>query len=130
MSVVKGKHSFKFGGEYRRTRNGSSFFLDTFGTIQPWGIEDTLTDLAFTAQSETLAYGTHYYGGAYSFSAAINPATNGLPDPYRGYRANEYAGFVQDDWRLTNRLTLNLGIRWEYFGPPHGITPNQDSNVY
>ena len=129
MSVVRGKHSLKFGGEYRRTRNGSSFFLDTYGTVFPWGIEDVLTDLAFSDQASTLlGYGG--YGGAYYMSAAINPSTNGLPDPYRGYRANEYAGFFQDDWRVTSRLTVNLGLRWEYFGPPHGVKPNQDSNVY
>jgi hypothetical protein len=129
MSVVKGKHSFKFGGEYRRTRNGSSFFLDTFGTVLPWGVEDTLTDLAFSDQASQLV-GAAGYGGAYYMSVAVNPATKGIPDPYRGYRANEFAGFVQDDWRLTNRFTVNLGLRWEYFGPPHNFAPNVDSNVY
>src|SRR5437773_6421839 len=48
VSVVHGKHSFKFGGEYRRTRNGSRFFNDAFQTALPWGIEDAMTDLAFS----------------------------------------------------------------------------------
>ena len=34
-----------------------------------------------------------------------------------GYRTNEYAWFVQDDWRATPWLTLNVGIRYDYFGP-------------
>jgi hypothetical protein len=31
---------------------------------------------------------------------------------------HNYSGFVQDDWRITPRLTLNLGVRWDRFGPP------------
>jgi len=132
MSLQKGKHSIKYGGEYRRTRNGSSFYLDTFGTVQPWGIEDTLTDLAFSDAFENYLTGgtSHVYGGAYAMSAAVNTATGGLPDPYRGFRANEVAFFGQDDWRVNSRLTVNLGLRWEYFGPPHNYKPNVDSNFY
>jgi len=29
-----------------------------------------------------------------------------------------YSAYFQDDWRITRRLTLNLGLRWEHFGPP------------
>ena len=131
MSVVKGKHSFKFGGEYRRTRNGSSFFNDNFQTVLPWGIEDVLTDLAFSDEAETfLTGGNHYYGGAYYVSAAVNPTNSQAPVLYRGYRANEFAAFGQDDWRVNNRLTVNLGLRWEYYGPPHNFQPGIDSNVY
>ncbi|HEY7096853.1 MAG TPA: TonB-dependent receptor [Terriglobales bacterium] len=130
MSVVKGKHSFKFGGEYRRTRNGSRFFLDNFQFALPWGIEDVVTDLAFSDEAETLLTGGHYYGGAYYLSASVNPTNSQAPDVYRGYRANEFAGFGQDDFRVSNRLTVNVGLRWEYFGVPHNFQPGIDSNVY
>ena len=131
ISVIKGKHSFKFGGEYRRTRNGSRFFNDAFGTFYPWGVEDTLTDLAFSDEAEqVLTPGTHYYGGAYLASASVVPSTGQTPDFYRGYRANEFAGFAQDDWRVSSRFTVNLGLRWEYFGPPHNFKSGIDSNFY
>src|ERR1035437_7357076 len=76
--------------------------------------------------------GTSYCqnGGAADMSLVVNTATSGLPDPYRGFRANEYAFFGQDDWRISPRLTVNLGLRWEYFGPPHNFQPNIDSNLY
>ncbi len=32
--------------------------------------------------------------------------------------SHNYSGFFQDDWRITPRLTLNLGVRWDRFGPP------------
>ena len=75
MSLVKGKHNFKFGGEYRRTRNGSRFFNDTYGTFYPWSIEDLMTDLNFTNDVEAFLNPgkPHAYGGAYLASAAVVP---------------------------------------------------------
>jgi hypothetical protein len=128
LSFVKGKHNFKVGGEYRRTRNGSTFFNDKYSSVFPWGVEDTVTDLAFSDIFGS--YLGYAYGGAFRMSAAIDPSTGQSPDFYRGYRANEVDFFVQDDWRVSNRLTVNLGLRWEYFGPPHNFKPNIDSNFY
>ncbi len=130
LSITKGKHSFKFGGEYRRTRNGSSFKADEWGHFWSWSAEDLITDSVFTdAVSTDFGY-QNYYGGWYQAGAAVVPATGQLPNFYRGYRANEFAAYAQDDWRATKRLTLNLGLRWEYFGPPHNFQPGFDSNVY
>lgn len=130
LSVVHGKHSFKGGAEYRRTRNGSSFYNDANGSFFPYSIEDLVTDLAFDEEADRAVTGGGYYGALYLASASLDTTTNKPPAVYRGFRANEFAFYFQDDWRLTNRLTLNLGVRWEYFGPPHNFKPNIDSNLY
>jgi Carboxypeptidase regulatory-like domain/TonB dependent receptor len=62
----------------------------------------------------------------YFMETSIDPR---IPAPnkasaYRHYTTHDYAVFAQDDWKVTNRLTLNLGLRWERFGAPseaHGI---------
>ncbi|HVM93307.1 MAG TPA: carboxypeptidase regulatory-like domain-containing protein [Terriglobales bacterium] len=130
ISITKGKHQLKFGGEYRRTRNGSQFKADVYGHFYSWSVEDLVTDSVFSdVLSQYFGYQA-YYGGWYQAGAAINPTNAQLPDFYRGYRANEVAMYGQDDWRITPRLTINAGLRWEYFGPPHNYLGNIDSNYY
>ena len=45
-----------------------------------------------------------------------NPSTGGVGNAQRYFRRNYYAGFVQDDWRAKPNLTVNLGLRYAYFG--------------
>jgi len=130
ISVTHGKHGLKFGGEYRRTRNGSSFEADKNATFYSWGGEDIITDNTFSDQADTLIFGGPAVGSWYQASAAVNPNTGALPVFYRGYRANEVGMYAQDDWRMFPRFTLNVGLRWEYFGPPHDFQKNIDSNFY
>jgi len=130
LSVTHGKHALKFGAEYRRTRNGSSFDADKNGSFYSWGGEDLITDSTFSDQADQKIFGGAYFGSWYYAAAAVNPNNGQLPQFYRGYRANELAGYGQDDWRIFPRLTLNLGLRWEYFGPPHNYQKNIDSNLY
>jgi hypothetical protein len=132
LSLTRGKHNFKVGFEYRRTRNGSSFFTQYNGFFLPYGVEDLLTDGKFGGNADNAIYGGNYYGSWYYAQASINPTVTPATRPiyYRGFRANEFGAYVQDDWRIHPHLTLNLGVRWDYFGPPHNFTPGLDSNLY
>lgn len=133
LSVVHGKHSVKLGGEYRRTRNASSFQSVKNGFFAPYGIEEILTDGFFGDEADQILNGGagNFANGAFGEAqASINPLTGNFPEYYRGYRANEVALYSQDDWKISPRLTLNLGLRWEYFGPPHNFRPGLDSNIF
>jgi Carboxypeptidase regulatory-like domain/TonB dependent receptor len=130
LSITKGQHNFKTGFEFRRTRNGSSFEAWKYGYNIDNDIEDLLTDATFTNNFENYAFGGTVLGSMYGSEASLNPITGGLPQYYRGYRANEVGAYVQDDWRVRPRLTVNLGVRWEYFGPPHNFQPDIDGNFY
>ncbi len=144
LSLTHKTHTYKAGFRFIRTRNGSSFYNDVNGTIAFWGAPGLLTDGKNELDGESLLDGTSRTappapapgsfqatdGGLYALSASQDPSTGLAPDPYRGYRANEFAAYVQDDWKATARLTFNYGIRWEYFGPPHNFRAGVDSNVY
>jgi hypothetical protein len=130
ISFVRGAHSFRTGVEYRRIRNGSAFEAIKNGLFLPHGIEEMLTDGFFGDEADLLLNGKPA-SGAFTFAqASINPQTGTLPEYYRGYRSNEWATYFQDDWKFKRNLTLNLGLRWEYFGPPHNFRPGIDSNFY
>jgi len=136
LSITHGTHNFKMGAGYTRTRNGSSFDADFNGFFLPYGVEDILTDMQFGGSADTLftggLTGPHTYGSWFYAEASINPTVTPAtrPNYYRGFRANEFAAYIQDDWRIHPRLTLNLGVRWDYFGPPHNFQAGLDSNFY
>jgi hypothetical protein len=46
-----------------------------------------------------------------------NPANGGAPLTQRYFRSDDFAGYLQDDWKVMPNLTLNMGMRWEYFTP-------------
>jgi Carboxypeptidase regulatory-like domain/TonB dependent receptor len=54
-----------------------------------------------------------------SESGSFDPRTGRPTSSYKHIRSNIYAFFVQDDYRVKPNLTVNLGLRWEYFGPLH-----------
>jgi hypothetical protein len=124
VSIVHGKHNFKIGGEYRRTRNGSTFAADSNGLYEIWDTENLLTD---GAAGDNIGYGM-----CVLCEASVNPQspTPAYPDYYRGYRGNEFAFYGEDSIKANKNLTLTLGLRWDYFGPPHNFRPNIDSNLY
>lgn len=136
LTWTKGAHNTKYGFRFMRTRNGSSFYNDVNGTLAFWGAPGLMTDAVSDIDVERVLDGGttgdihSAYGSLYYASASEDPSTDAAPDPYRGYRANEFAAYAQDEWKVSPKLFVNYGVRWEYFGPPHNFRGGVDSNVY
>ncbi|MFZ3266865.1 MAG: TonB-dependent receptor [Terriglobales bacterium] len=99
MTWTKGRHTMKFGGEYKRQELDAPYF-DVF----PNG------EIAYAGFINGNPF-TDFLAGMASVSV-IGSGTNSLHN-----RANDFSAFFQDDWKATPRLTLNLGLRYDYFGP-------------
>ncbi|HWF38127.1 MAG TPA: TonB-dependent receptor [Candidatus Acidoferrales bacterium] len=104
VSYTRGKHLFKFGAELHiTTLNGGQFTFGK-GAITFGGPQVTAS---FTGETPL------------EFFLAGTPSSGNLllGNPLRNIRLQQYAGFIQDDWRVTPRLTLNLGFRYEAVPP-------------
>ncbi len=99
LSKVFGNHSLKFGFELRREQDNDNL---AGGARQVYAMQN-LWNFANDAP---------VYEGV-----EANPAVGGPPVTQHYFRTHVYAGYVQDDWKVTPTLTLNLGVRWEYFSP-------------
>jgi hypothetical protein len=99
LTWVRGTQAYKFGGEIRREQNNSN------------GVGGARPGYSFSGLFN-LANDTPIFEGI-----VTDPRT-GLPtDGQRYLRQNVYGFFVQDDWKFRPNLTLNLGLRYEYFTP-------------
>lgn len=101
VSYTRGKHLFKFGGELRH----SSWTGATYT-----GIRGTLSFGSVAAFSGATALEDFLMGTAASGTALLG-------NPLRNVGVDAYAAFAQDEWRLTSRITANLGLRYEYEPP-------------
>jgi hypothetical protein len=128
MSWSRGKHNLRFGGSYEYIRDNRTF--GAYETAGEYLSQGNVGD----------AIGNFVGGQLAEFQVAINPQGKfpgdtvnlpiGPPNFSRSNRYNEPALYVQDAWKVTPRLTLNLGLRWEYFGVQHNKDPQLDSNYY
>jgi carboxypeptidase family protein len=98
LSTTRGRHTLKFGGEMSLNKDVQQTLLNNYGTF------------SFT--------GTFTKNALADFLAGT-PVTMNQDAPVTALDNSwSYAGFVQDDFRVTPRLILNLGLRWDLQTPP------------
>ncbi len=107
VSYLHGEHAFKFGFEY--------------------------LDMIYDGDSFTGAQGVASFKTLQAFlQGTPNSGSILLGNPDQNTRMHWFGGFVQDDWRIKPRVTLNLGLRYENYLPPterHNYLGNFDPNV-
>lgn len=101
LSKVIGNKALKFGFEFNREQDNDSLI----GGARPIQVFQGFWNFA---------NGTPIYEGI-----EVNPLTGAAPTTRGQYfRTSDYGVFVQDDWKLRPNLTVNLGMRWEFYAPP------------
>ena len=109
VSWMHGQHTFKFGGSLERRQVGFFHGSNDKGLFDFSGNHFTGLGMA-----DMLAG----FAGSYSI---------GVADRYFSTRNWQSGVFAQDDWRVTHRLTLNLGLRYDLFTYPYEVNNNQSN---
>lgn len=127
LTYIAGNHNFRFGGQFIYIRDNKLFpaFQNASQVL---------------GTSATQVIGNLLNGRLVSFNAAINPQGKfpgqtistpvSPPDFSRSNRYKEYAAYVNDSWRVFPRLTLNLGLRYEYYGVQKNVDPSLEGNFF
>src|SRR5262249_37946317 len=102
LTWTHGTHTAKFGGDFRYL---TALYTSVFDAL--W-----LGRYNFTNSSATRIIGNAYGAFLQGVPASATLATALNPDT-QAY-GNAYAFYAQDDWKVTPRLTINYGLRWEY----------------
>jgi len=129
ISWSHGKHTVRAGFEYERDRVNEIALKLSLGTLTFQNFQDFLLGLPGCAPSlsATACTASGLAGttnGSFSGSNLNSTGTNGYGGPNgltQNFRDNILDGFVQDDFKLSSNLTLNIGVRWEYDGWPFEI---------
>jgi hypothetical protein len=118
VSVIRGTHSMKFGGEFRRTQINISqgIAANGFFVFAPFPTNATFANFL-------LGYPVVFFQGGGDFS--------------RGLRSFDIGFYAQDEWRVNRKFTLNYGLRYQISSPFAEIrdrlnqfAPGQQSTVY
>jgi hypothetical protein len=116
ISYTAGKHALRFGGEIHRDSVRNAAYGNSRGSITFLG---GVLDPASSQLEDFFA--------GFPFKATVE-----VGDPTLHLHNWAYAAFLQDDWRATRNLTLNLGLRYEYNSvvqEDHNLLGNFDPNV-
>ena len=98
----RGNHALKGGGNYIFTQLGGYFYFGAFGYQLTWF--DT---------PQTIATNTARYPQGFSTPGALRLIDYFAGEASHDQNFHQVAFYAQDDWRVNQRLTLNLGLRWD-----------------
>ena len=111
VSWTKGAHQFKFGFSFMLYKKNQSYFTTTEGNFN---FDGSFTKPVGCTSTDTAKCGYDFADYLLGFSQQY---TENATQSTGHWNNVNYSWYVQDTWRATNRLTLNLGLRWD--GMPH-----------
>jgi hypothetical protein len=106
FSWFRGKHEFKFGGEYNRIRDIINNPANFGGAYRYTNVLQLGLDLINPGAQNYSSFSQNFGLGAIDFST------------------NQYGLFVQDQWKILKNFTINLGLRYDYQALPAPVAPN------
>jgi Carboxypeptidase regulatory-like domain/TonB dependent receptor len=99
LSKLFGRHALKVGGSFAMNQDNNDY---EFGSQRPIFVYHELWN---------------FFNGAPIYEGINADPRTGMPtDVHKYFRQNDWSLFFQDDWKITPRLTLNVGLRYEFFG--------------
>jgi hypothetical protein len=104
LTWVKGRHIVKFGGKFRRW---IPLFTDSKTYAGQWSFDGSMTQNA----ARTAGTGDAFADFLLGYPRQV---TRGFPADWFGGQANYWHGYLQDDFKVSNTLTVNVGLRYEY----------------
>lgn len=148
-----GRHSLRFGGSYDYQRDNRTFgaYETPVGAFsRSGGIADASLNRflgGYWGQFQGAIFPQGHFPCAFSSVAGVGcedtSTTPPTPHPEgdvttpvsqpvfaRSNRYHEFGLYVTDSWKVTNKLTFSLGLRYDFFGVQHNKDPKLDSNYY
>ena len=127
VSVVRGRHTLGFGFDFRnwvQKRDLSTNFLGSYGFNNN---EILINGAAGTNNCPTPTCGSgnaiaDFLLGYYNNASTYQPgpfSTGSTPGNLNQYHFKYIGPYIADDWKVNERLTLNLGMRWDYRATPY-----------
>ena len=121
---LRGRHVIKFGAQILRYQE-NNFYPSADGALGTFAYNGAYTT---GATGSAPGYKTTGYGFAdFALDKAASDGVGGV-NGLVGARQYRVAGYVQDDWKLTPHLTLNIGLRYGYDQPMYEVN-NKQVNV-
>jgi len=143
VAWTRGKHTMRFGGQFTYIQLNKAYgayaqAVEVAGDTLDAGLDNLLAPGASQIEQYEAAVDPdgvfpcrRSATGAYIVTPACEINTPATPPSFaRSYRYKDWAIYAQDSFRLTPRLTLNYGLRYEHYGVQHNGDPSLDSNFY
>ena len=132
LTLIRGRHTFKFGGDFNHVSDNTQNLRYETGGYSYNNINDFIVDYVnyvtpFATPlpaATTCATSTRLPGRCYTSNYTQGIGTRGLK-----FSTDDYNAFVQDDFRISPRVTVNLGVRYEYIKLPKATLGNTSTAV-